>query len=530
MKRVIERRPMTLRRWLPWIVLVAMVTLNVIVRLRLAPAPLERDEGEYAYAGQLLLRGIPPYIHAYNMKFPGTYVAYAGMMAIFGQTIVGIHRGMAVVTSVNIVLLFLLARRFWANAAAVPSVVLYTLLQLDLYSLSFHGHATHFVVLAGLAGLVLQPDDRSAPRHRLRCFLAGVCFGLAVLAKQPGAAFGLIGEAWLLITWWRQKWPVYDWLRSAVSMAMGGMLPVVLTVVWLWRAGALAAAKFWTIDYARAYGSEATLRMGIGLFRLEFGRLIQNSHWLWAIGAAGIVVTAMIGHQRRRSIQLVVLTVLAGAAVSAGLYFRPHYFIMLFPALALGVGGLHAAVHQQFRRQRWLVRVFALLWIAACAEFVITQSFVWFVMDPSELCVREYNDALFNSAVDVGHYLADHSDPSDTVAVFGSEPEVYFYAHRLSASGYIYTYPLVENQPFADQMQHEMARQIESAKPKFLVTVTNTHSWGPVLASRLWIFDWWKQFAAQYEPVAVMVEPPADSTTPAADVQSLTIFRRIAGR
>ena len=47
--------------------------------------PLERDEGEYAYAGQLILQGIPPYELAWNMKFPGVYVAYAALMSVFGQ-------------------------------------------------------------------------------------------------------------------------------------------------------------------------------------------------------------------------------------------------------------------------------------------------------------------------------------------------------------------------------------------------------------------------------------------------------------
>jgi hypothetical protein len=44
-----------------------------VVRLGLLNFPLERDEGEYAYAGQLMLQGIPPYDLACNMKFPGTY-------------------------------------------------------------------------------------------------------------------------------------------------------------------------------------------------------------------------------------------------------------------------------------------------------------------------------------------------------------------------------------------------------------------------------------------------------------------------
>ena len=56
-----------------WIFLAVIVLVLVIaIRVRLLAIPLERDEGEYAYAGQLLLRGIPPYKLAYNVKFPGT--------------------------------------------------------------------------------------------------------------------------------------------------------------------------------------------------------------------------------------------------------------------------------------------------------------------------------------------------------------------------------------------------------------------------------------------------------------------------
>ena len=51
---------------------VIVFDLVIAIRIRLLGIPLERDEGEYAYAGQLMLQGIPPYKLAYNMKFPGT--------------------------------------------------------------------------------------------------------------------------------------------------------------------------------------------------------------------------------------------------------------------------------------------------------------------------------------------------------------------------------------------------------------------------------------------------------------------------
>src|SRR5437899_8442727 len=92
-------------------VAVAVFGITLAVRIRLLSMPLERDEGEYAYAGQLMLQGISPYKLAYNMKFPGTYTAYALIMSIFGQTIIGIHIGLLLVNGATIGLIFLLGRR-----------------------------------------------------------------------------------------------------------------------------------------------------------------------------------------------------------------------------------------------------------------------------------------------------------------------------------------------------------------------------------------------------------------------------------
>ena len=43
------------------ITLLVVIAFLAIVRLRIASVALERDEGEYAYAGQLILQGVPPY-------------------------------------------------------------------------------------------------------------------------------------------------------------------------------------------------------------------------------------------------------------------------------------------------------------------------------------------------------------------------------------------------------------------------------------------------------------------------------------
>ena len=93
------------------LVVLLAIALAALVRLRLVDVPLERDEGEYAYAGQLILKGVPPYLEAYNMKFPGTYYAYALIMALFGQTARGIHVGLMLVNAGAALIVFAIARR-----------------------------------------------------------------------------------------------------------------------------------------------------------------------------------------------------------------------------------------------------------------------------------------------------------------------------------------------------------------------------------------------------------------------------------
>src|SRR5438445_4277949 len=90
-----------------WIIVSLTILLVVTIRVRLRQMPLERDEGEYAYVGQLILQGVPPYKEAYNMKLPGTYAAYALIMAVLGQTDSAIHIGVALINAASILLLFL---------------------------------------------------------------------------------------------------------------------------------------------------------------------------------------------------------------------------------------------------------------------------------------------------------------------------------------------------------------------------------------------------------------------------------------
>src|SRR6201995_4676447 len=132
-------------RWVILVALAIVICATSAIRVRLLEMPLERDEGEYAYAGQLMLHGIPPYKFAYNMKLPGTYAAYAVIMAAFGQSPRGIHTGLMLVSAVTTILIYVLGRRLFGTACGLVAASGFTLLSMSPSVVGLAAHAMHVV-------------------------------------------------------------------------------------------------------------------------------------------------------------------------------------------------------------------------------------------------------------------------------------------------------------------------------------------------------------------------------------------------
>src|SRR5438093_12537648 len=134
-----------------WLLFGATLVAVTWARIRLLGLPLERDEGEYAYTGQLLLQGIPPYKLAYSMKFPGTSVAYALLMSIFGDSITAIHGGLILINLLTAGLILFLGRNILGELGGSAAAAAYCVLSLMPNVLGLAAHATHFVVMFAVA-------------------------------------------------------------------------------------------------------------------------------------------------------------------------------------------------------------------------------------------------------------------------------------------------------------------------------------------------------------------------------------------
>ena len=488
---------------LTWWVLAAVVLgLVVAIRIRLLGIPLERDEGEYAYAGQLLLQGIPPYKLAYSMKFPGTYVAYAITMFLFGQSISAIHLGLLLVNSATSALIFFIGKRLLNSTVGIAAAVSYALLSLSPSVLGLAGHATHFVVLPVLAGafLLLNRQNRVGVG---RPFISGSLMGLGLLMKQPALFFVLFAASYLFLGDVRAGLGLRKAILRNLVFIGGAVIPLVITFLALCYAGVFAKFWFWTIHYAHEYGTLVSMS-DLRQILIHSVRDAIGPNWpLWILAGVGLFTCFLnrsIGKSTGFLLGLLISSILA---VCPGFYFRSHYFILLLPAVALFAGVAVNNISSVLRRQIAAVRFFPILLLASCiALLVYGQRDLFFRFSPVEISHTIYAGNPFPETIKVAEYVRDHTDSSDTIAVLGSEPQIYFYSHRHSATGYIYTYPLMEPQTYARQMQSEMIHEIESAKPKYLISVTVDTSWLHSPRSENRIFEWAQRYIADnYVPV-----------------------------
>jgi hypothetical protein len=156
---------------------------------------------------------------------------------------------------------------------------------------------------------------------------------------------------------------------------------------------------------------------------------------------------------------------------------------------------------------RWL-RVLPVIVFAAAWTFVLYHNAeFYFKLTPLQACRACYSLNPFPEAAPVADYLRQHTAPTDTIVVFGSEPEIYFYAHRHSASGYIYTYSLMEDQKYWPAMQEQMMQEVEARQPAYVVFVNVSDSWlqRPGSAQVVAFGAWMKQYLASgFEQVGVV--------------------------
>jgi hypothetical protein len=496
------------------LILLVFFIIICAIRIHLLPVALERDEGEYAYSGQLILQGIPPFAQAYNMKMPGIYVAYAAVLGIFGQTSASIHFGLLIINLLCSFALYLLGKRLYNSVVGGASAIAFAAMSLSSSVLGLSANAEYFVLVFALFGILLLLLALDKGKYWIFLF-SGCMLGICFLMKQHGAAF--IGWGLLYLVWHELRNRTGAWKRLALRFGLIGagiVLPFALMCLWLWRAGAFKQFWFWTFTYARAYVSQIPLWIGLHIFNTTISHIILSSPLFWILGLAGLVSLLYHKSSPAGSFFAVSFFIFSFASICPGFYFREHYFILLLPAVSLlsgiGLNALCASAEGLVLRPFTGYVLFGTIIATAVALTFFLERHLLFQLPPQQVSRAIYGINPFPESCVIADSLKAWTSPKEKIAVIGSEPQIFFYSHRRSATGYIYTYALMEYHPFALRMQEEMIREIESVSPKYIVYVNVEISWLVRPRSYTKIFEWFNTYQkASYEiaGVADIVSP-----------------------
>ena len=501
-----------------WIAIVAVLIAAAVIRGRLLAIPFERDEGEYAYIAQQMLKGVLPYESAYSMKLPGIYAVYAVILAVFGQTQTAVHLGLLIVNAATILIIFLFAKNLFGPLAGVASGCAYAIISLTAQVNGLMANAEHFVVLPALAGLLLIYKTNNERRY-IRLLAAGLLLGLAFIIKQHGVFFAVFGAIYLLYCDLHQRRvQLKKAIVAQLVLAAGIVIPFGLTCLVLLKAGVFDKFWFWAFTYAREYATTVSLFNAWMLFKEQSRCIVAESPLIWFFALLGLFAVIIVRRYRQWAVFVLGLLLFSFLAVCPGFYFRGHYFVFLLPAVAILAGAGFASID---RMLSFIKKLSALgrtiitgAIVLAIAGYSLYQQRTYLLDNPPDIvCRLIYGVNPFPESPRIAEFIRDNSRPDDTIAVVGSEPQIYFYSKRRSASRYIYMYPLMEGHNYAAEMQKEMIKEIESAKPEFIVFVNVYMSWLAGAGSVQDIFTWFNSYVNNYYNLVGTIDIPSSGQT-----------------
>lgn len=460
-----------MKRTIPLLTIIILVV--VAIRITLLNIPFERDEGEYAYIAWRLGHHELPYRDWIDQKPPAIFWAYQLALSQPLDPVRAVHLMALLWSAASACALFLLASRFMKPFWAVAAAVLFALLSADPFLEGTAANTELFMLLPLILSQICFFSATTVNRRGiLFMIMAGALTGVAAAFKQVAAVnwFFLVALYPVFVTGERR-------LRQTVSFA-----------VW----SAAGVAFIWSIIAACFFFRHGLADLVYNVFthNLEYihaipwsQRLSNCRNTLVTFGPALVLVgifsvtcfVALFATNRTKLLLFLagwMVTSLIGVCASG--YFFPHYFQQLLPVLSVAAAlGAEALEGARFWRKisAWSRRMM-LGGLIAIPPVMVIYPFI-FSYSPAEAAGKIYPGNPFADMRILGNRMAQITRPDDRVFIFGAEPEVLFYAQRVSATRYIFLFPLYGTYRDALAKQIATANEISANRPAAALYLPN---------------------------------------------------------
>ena len=436
----------------------ALGTLGVAFGAFSLAFPFGRDQGLYAYVGrEWLEHGAIPYLDTFEQKTPGVFLVHVLAIAVFGETTAGVRAIELLATALLGVLCADLARPPRAPSPAGlrgAGVVFSSVLYYGFYGYWDTAQCELVCVLASVASLWAVTRRRPERRAWL---LGGLCAGVAVVMKPPGALLVLVAVGAAVARRMRGPGPRGRGVLATLAwMGLGGAIVPALLVAYFAAHHALAAAKDVLVGangyYLMHERNVTSLADGIEQVTDRY----DPRRPLVALLSLALLAVPLLGRlprpqRRARTGRTLALLLAALCTVVVQLkFYMYHWSTFVGPLTLLATTSLAGLVASRRRAGLWI----------ACATAVFGGAYA---LDPDaapqwaestravamHLTGRMDREHFLDSfradgprfwdAEQVGLWLRDHTTPGETVAVRAFDPEIYFTAHRRYGCRFFWT-------------------------------------------------------------------------------------------
>lgn len=446
-----------------WLALAACAFVSL--RAPLLDLPLERDEGEYATIAWRMQEGDVPYRDAFDQKPPGVFGAYWLAFTLLGRDAASprllLHGWLLVGAA---------ALWLWMRSLAGPLAAAFAVLVLAVASADPRlGAATANTELFLVPALIIALGCALHPRATARAgpwFVAGAASGLAVAFKQVAATNAL----YLVLLAAVLHAPGGRAARFGALVA-GGLAVVAPIVAWFAWQGALGEFVDAVLLHNFSYAARRSWGEGFSSLAHALSQQAPSLAGVWGLATLGLAMTRDEAPRARPLLGGWLLVSLLGVAI--GWQFRPHYFVQALPALAACAGLGAAALYGKLATRSATTGAVAaaLMALGVVAAPALANRAVLFAESPRAAARAIWGLNPFPEAERIARHIAATSAPDESVYVVGSEAQIFFLAERPSATRYIFFYPLTGGYEKAAERQREVIRDVESARPRFVVWV-----------------------------------------------------------
>ena len=457
--------------------LAALVLIASAVRLPLLGIPFERDEGEYAYIAWRLGHNELPYRDWVDQKPPAIFWVYRAALALPIDPIRAVHLAALIFSAASACALFFLAQRFMNRFWAFVAAVVFILLSTDPWIEGTAANTEIFMLLPLILAQIAFLRTIENPAGRTMSFLlCGALIGIAIAFKQVAAVnwFFLVG-LFLIFAKPETRWRDTVWFAGC--SAVGIVVVAAVTALYFLIRHGLSALVENVFTHNLEYVGAMTWSDRLHFCLDTLARLAKTETLIWIFAVLGLVGLVAIrrGNWFAFLLGWLVTSVLG---VSASGYFFPHYFQQLLPPLVLlSILGAAWFSELNFWKRSWIPRAAIVLLLVVLPLRTLWP--FWFSYSPADAVRKIYPGNFFAEMPAFAERIAQVTSPDQRVFAFGAEPEVLFYAQRVSATRYIFLFPLYGPYRNIREKQTATTEEIQRNSPGAAAYIPNDLFFSP---------------------------------------------------